>query len=264
MFIAYFSKRISNPIVILSKEIDKIKRLELDSTISVFSKIKEIMLMNQSITSMRLAFRSFVRYVPKRVVIDLLERGKEIGLGGEKKELTIFFSDINDFTPIAEAYPTSFVMQTLNQYLDDLSKVILEHEGTIDKYVGDGIMAFWGAPLNVPDHARRACLTALLCQQHVENINAQFRAENKPEFSTRIGISAGTVILGNVGTDERFNYTVIGDPVNATARIQDLNKIFKTKTIISDDTYRQVGQAFLVRPLDFIEVKGKKEQAQNL
>lgn len=258
--IAYFSKRISKPIVTLSKEIDKIKRLELDSNVRVRSKIKEIVQMNQSIQSLRLAFHSFVRYVPKKIVMDLIERGKEIGLGGEKKELTIFFSDINDFTRAAEAYPTSLIMQTLNQYFDDLSKVILEQEGTIDKYIGDGIMAFWGAPVDVPDHAKRACVTALLCQLHVQQLNKKFRAENKPEFFTRIGISTGTVILGNVGTAERFNYTVIGDTVNATARVQNINKKFKTQIIITDETYQHIGKSFLVRPLDFIEVKGKKNK----
>ncbi|HEY4832263.1 MAG TPA: cache domain-containing protein, partial [Waddliaceae bacterium] len=144
--VAFFAKRISKPIVQLTNEIDRIKHLDLESEKRVQSHIQEISLLDSSIASMRLALRSFGRYMPKEIVKQLMEKGKEISIGGEKKEIIVFFSDIADFTPIAESLPIEELMPLLSDYFDLLSKVILESQGTIDKYIGDSVMAFWGAP----------------------------------------------------------------------------------------------------------------------
>lgn len=216
----YFSNRISKPIVALSQEVDKIKRLDLTSQMRVESNIKEIMLIDNSIATLRTALGWFACYVPRKVVQQLIEKGEEIALGGEKKEITVLFSDIASFTSYSEENPTETVMEFLAEYFDRLSKIILQEEGIIDKYVGDGIMAFWGAPLETGDHAIKACNTAICCQAYLEEFNKKRKHLGLQEFFTRIAIDTGTVIVGNIGTLERMNYTAIGDTVNTAAHLQ--------------------------------------------
>lgn len=258
LVIIYFSKRISQPIVGLAKEIDKITNLSLDSETRILSHIVEIRMMDTSVASLRAALRSFSRYVPKEIVHQLLAQGREIALHVDKKKLTIFFSDIKDFTTIAETTSLRTLMPLLNNYFDGISKIILQFEGTIDKYIGDSVMAIWGAPVETSEHAILACMAALKCQVFVHEFNQQCRREGKPEFLTRFGISSGTVVVGNIGTLERMNYTVIGDAVNTAARLQVTDKIYHVSIIISEQVYKQTKGRFLVRPLDTVEVKGKK------
>ncbi len=258
ILVFYFSKRISSPIVILSKEVDKMKHLDLGSEVRVKSSIREIILMDASIASMRNGLRSFARYVPKRIVKQLIEKGEEISLGGEKKEITVFFTDIAGFTTFSEANSTDIVMAFLTEYFDALSKIIIKEEGVIDKYIGDSIMAFWGAPLEIPDHAIRACIAALRCQAFLTQFNTRRKEEGKPELFTRIVINSGTVIVGNIGTLERMNYTVIGDMVNAAAHLQMVNKMYHLKTLVTEDTLKQTENRLLARPLDIVAPTGKK------
>jgi adenylate cyclase len=141
-----------------------------------------------------------------------------------------------------------------------MSKIILKDSGTIDKYIGDGIMAFWGAPDSMPDHPIKACLAALDCQAFVTEFNQRQKQNGKPELKTRIGINTGIAIAGNIGTHERMNYTVIGDMVNTAARLEQMNKTYHTSIIISEAVMKKIGDLFLTRPLDFTEVKGRKEK----
>jgi adenylate cyclase len=254
----YFSKRISLPIVELSREVDKIKHLDLSSKMRVKSHIKEIILMDASIAAMRNGLLSFIRYVPKRIVMQLIQKGEEITLGGEKKEITIFFSDIAGFTSFSEDHSVEAAMTVLSEYFDGLSKIIIKEEGTIDKYIGDSIMAFWGAPLEIPDHAIRACNAAIKCQFFLHSFNQKRVNKGEPELLTRIAINTGNVIVGNIGTQERMNYTVIGDIVNAAAHLQQVNKIYHTQTLITEETWKKTNNAFLVRPLDIVAPTGKK------
>lgn len=260
--VVYFASRISSPIVQLSKEVDKISQLDLDSNTRVSSRIKEIILMDNSIAAMRLVIRSFARYVPKEIVKDLFLKKEEIALGGELKEITIFFSDIAGFTSIAESHPIETVIPLLAEYFHEMSKIILESHGTIDKFLGDGIMAFWGAPMDFSDHAARACNAALECKAMLIKLNQKRKDAHLPEFQTRFGINTGKAIVGNIGTEDRMNYTVIGDAVNITSRLQEVDKIYQTSIIISEDTYKQLGEEFIARPLDFVAVKGKKEKTK--
>lgn len=262
LIIAYFAQRISAPIVILANEVNKVRQLELGSETRVMSNVKEIFLMDNAIAAMRRALRSFARYVPKDVVKDLFQKGEDIHLGGEKKEITIFFSDVAGFTTIAEALPIDVLTPLLTEYFDVMTKIIQDSHGTVDKFIGDGIMAFWGAPLDIPDHASRACTTALRCNAMMTRFNQKRKEEGKPEFRTRFGINTGTVIVGNIGTSDRMNYTVIGDAVNLTARLQEVDKYYHTSIIVSEDTYKKIKDEFLVRPLDIVNVKGKKEKVK--
>lgn len=257
ILVAFFSKRISRPIVALADIVNRTRNLDLEGEVDVETSIKEIHLMKLAVSAMRSALKSFGKYVPKDIVFGLMQQGKEIQLGGERKEITILFSDIYDFTTISESLPAETVMQQLSAYYELLSNIILKCNGTIDKYIGDGIMAFWGAPSPVADHAFLACRSALLCQNGLLELNSFWKKEGLPLLITRIGIHGGTVIVGNIGTTERMNYTIMGDPVNLASRLETINKVYKTKIIISEEIYLKVGQRFLVRPLDVVAVKGK-------
>ncbi|HAB98623.1 MAG TPA: hypothetical protein DCE71_02225 [Parachlamydiales bacterium] len=262
IFVIYFSNRISRPIVSLSKEVDRITNLDLDSNLRVVSIIKEVKMMDASIAAMRSALRSFSHYVPKDIVLELIRKGQDITLGGEKKEITIFFSDIEDFTTVSEELSVDKLTPLLEEYFAILSRTILAEKGTIDKYIGDGIMAFWGAPHPLPNHADEACLAALRCQSHLKILNEKRTQQHLPPFFTRIGINTGVALVGNLGTMERMNYTAIGDAVNLASRLQNINKIYHTKIIIGEDTQSKLSSHFVVRPLDIVEVKGKKHKTK--
>lgn len=258
----FFSKRTSKPIVQLANEVNKIKQLNFDSDVRVKSHIREIILLDSSIASMRNALRSFTRYVPKEIVNKLIEMGHEIELGGEKREITLFFSDISGFTTVSESIPLETLNHLLADYFEGVTKAILKELGTIDKYMGDGVMAFWNAPDDRPDHAIKGCIAALACQGFFSEFNKRQRDAGKPELHTRIGLNTGEMIVGNIGTTSRMNYTVIGDAVNITQRIQDKNKEFQTKIIISEEVVKNTQDQFLVRPLDLSRLKGKKGRIQ--
>lgn len=262
ILVVYFSSRISRPIVSLSKEVDRITNLDLESNLRVVSIIKEVKMMDNSIASMRSALRSFSYYVPKDIVLELIRKGQEIALGGEKKELTIFFSDIEEFTPVSEALPVDQLTSLLEEYFAVLTQTILSGQGTIDKYIGDGIMAFWGAPRPLLNHADQACLAALRCQAYLKTLNEKRKQNRLPPFFTRIGINTGVAFVGNLGTMERMNYTAVGDAVNLASRLQNINKTYHTKIIIGEETKNKLSKDFLLRPLDIVEVKGKKNKTK--
>lgn len=262
VLVTIFARRISAPITRLSKMIDRIRDLHLDNKIPTTSRIREIFEMQSAISAMQTAFVSFKRYVPTEIVRSLLSRGKAIELGGERKMLTIFFSDVYNFTSIVEGITIEELTPQLAAYFDAISRIILEHQGTIDKYIGDAVMGFWGAPLEVKDHPFIACDTALLVQETVNKLNSAWEKEKKSPLKTRIGLHTGTAIVGNIGTEERMNYTIMGDSVNLTARLENANKIYHTDILVSRDTYDLVHERYLMRPIDIIKVKGKEKAVE--
>ena len=203
----------------------------------------------------------FGHYINPAVVNELVSNPEKAKLGGDRRELTVFFSDIASFTTISEQYhakPEGLVM-LLNEYLDEMTRIALKYEGTLDKYEGDAIMAFWGAPIPQKDHALRTCLAALDMQKRLEQLRTKWIKEGKPPLSVRIGINTGIVIVGNMGGRDRFDYTVIGDSVNLASRLEGANKQYKSNIMISDFTYTHVKNKVAVRELDLIQVKGKTE-----
>jgi len=260
LLVIFFSKRISVPIVLLAEETDKIRKLDFKSERRVHSNIREIRLMDESIAALRVAIHSFGRYIPKEIVKQLVDKGQEIAIGGEKKEITVFFSDIEGFTSIAESLETEKLMALLTEYFDSLSKILMKNQGNIDKFIGDGIMALWGAPQELSSHAQNGCQAALECQRFLVSFNQKLTSQGLPPLPTRIGIDSGEAIVGNVGTAERMNYTAMGNIVNTASRLQGVNKIYHTRILISERTKRRIGSNFLVRPLDIAELKGKKEK----
>ncbi len=251
------AKRISRSLAILCDEVDKVSRLELGSDTVVESRIQEVVRIGESVQNMKRGLRSFKKYVPVELVMQLNALKREAVLGGELRELTIFFSDIANFTTISEELAPECLVQRLGVYFDGMSRVVLDHAGTLDKYIGDAIMAFWGAPSPRENHAYLACATALQCQQYLDKLAIKWQAESHPVFRTRIGIHTGKVIVGNIGSEDRINYTIIGDAANLASRLEGLNKLYQTQIIISEDTYNQVKDRFVVRKLDRIAVQGK-------
>lgn len=255
----WFSKRVSEPLRLLADEMDKIKEFRLDTGKTVASNLAEVSNIASSFERMRTALRSFMKYVPAELVRDLVHMQKEAVLGGEKKELTILFSDIANFTSISEKLTPEELVDNLEEYLSVLSEQILEDGGTVDKYIGDAIMAFWGAPRDQKDHAIRACRSALICQQKLIRLFNKWEKQGKPAFHTRIGLNSSEVIVGNMGSSKRINYTVIGDGVNLASRLEALNKMYGTRILVSESTYEMARSHYEFCLLDVVAVKGKTQ-----
>ena len=218
-----FSKRISQPMRALVNETEKIKNFHLEGDTTIKSIIKEVDHLANAIQSMKINLRSFQKYVPASLVRQLIQTGKDIQLGGAKKTLTFFFSDIKGFTTISEAMDPEQLMLYLCEYIDELSKIISEEHGTIDKFIGDSIMAFWGAPLADEKQCQHACSAALKCQKRISELNNTWKSQGKAPLFTRIGIHTGVAIVGNMGSSERLNYTALGDSVNTPSRLEGIN-----------------------------------------
>ncbi len=254
-----FAKKITRPIILLTEEANKIKEFKLDDGVEVKSSVYEIALLNQAISTMRTSLQAFSMFVPKGVVKKLMGSKTDVKIGGGEKPLTLMFTDIENFTTVTEKYPPEKLFPHLSDYFEALTPIIQENKGTLDKYIGDAIMAFWGAPSADQQQALHACTAALGCQKKLLGFNRKARAEKKPELATRIGLHTGMAIVGNVGSADRVNYTVIGDAVNLAARLEGVNKLFGTKIIMSEEVYQKVHKNCVVRPLDVVAVKGKEK-----
>ncbi len=257
LLISYMAHRIAKPIIQLAKQANSITQFDLSEPTKVRSGIIEIQLLQSSITAMRRSLVSFGKFVPRSLVRKLIDKGIEVKIGGKTKKVTIFFSDIAGFTTVSETYSPDKLMIHLSEYLEELTNIIIQEQGTIDKYIGDAIMAFWGAPQTDRDHALHACKAALRCQKRLEDLNRKWNFEKKPILETRIGIHTGDVIVGNMGSTERLNYTILGDNVNLAARLEGVNKVFHTHIILSEETYQLIRDQVIARPLDMVAVKGK-------
>ena len=209
---------------------------------------------------------AFSRYVNPTIAHQIAENPDKVNLGGEKRTVTVLFTDIAHFTSISEALKPESLISLLNEYLETMSNIIMAEGGTVDKYEGDAIMAFFGAPLSQPDHAKRACMVALKMREGLEVLNKKWEkdgplpgGEKKPALDFRCGISSGEVIVGNIGSSARVEYTVIGDIVNLGSRLEGANKKYSTSTMISEDTLNATSGEFVARELDTIRVVGKTQ-----
>lgn len=201
----------------------------------------------------KLVTNVFGKYVSKEVADEILKKttSEKLSLKGEKREITIMFSDIRGFTSISEKLSPEELVDFLNKYLSAMTDIVMQHRGVVDKYIGDAIMAFWGAPLKEENHATLACQAAV-------NMIKKLKELNIPDLAIGIGINTGEAVVGNMGSAQRVNYTVIGDAVNAASRLEGLNKEYHTSIIIGESTYQKVKDEFMCRELDFIKVKGKE------
>ncbi len=206
--------------------------------------------------------QAFRHYLSPDVIQRIMDDPDSLKLGGERRELTIMFSDLEGFTPMSEGLEPQELTQLLNEYLTDMTDIILESGGTLDKYEGDAIIAFWNAPVDQPDHALRACGAAVLCQRKLTERRAEFQERFGATMRMRIGLNSGPVIVGNMGSTQRFDYTVLGDAANLAARLEGANKVFGTYLMISDATREAVDSQMMFRELGDLRVVGRKQSVR--
>ena len=251
------SNKISKPLKRVAIHMNKVKDFNLSDNEKVNTSILEIDIISKSLENMRTGLKSFQKYVPSDLVSELISMGKEAKIDGEKKTLSVLFTDIEGFTSITERNKPEELVKDLAQYLGLMGGVVMQEKGVIDKYIGDAIMAFWGAPKDVEKHAFHACNTAIICKRKEKELMIKWKELGKDLFHSRIGINTGEVIVGNMGSDKRLSYTVLGDSVNLAARLESINKQYGTYILISEDTYQEVKDLFVTRFLDKVAVKGK-------
>ncbi len=202
---------------------------------------------------------AFQHYLHPKLVDEVIRDIDQLKLGGAKRELTVLFSDIRGFTTTTETLAPEELVRLLNQYLTRMTEQVFRHDGMLDKYIGDAIMAVYGAPIHRPDHAVLACQTALDMMRELRTLRQQWQREKKPAFDIGIGINTGQMIVGNMGSENRFNYTVIGDAVNIGSRIESLNKVYGTHILLSEFTYAQVHNTFKdIRKVDVTQIRGRE------
>lgn len=207
----------------------------------------------------RLIRRAFGKYVSPAVVDQLVVDPSRLRLGGEKRNVTILFSDLAGFTSLSERTDPERLLALLNRYLDGMVEVLLDEQGTLDKYMGDAVMALFGAPVPQQDHAIRACRTALRMQKRLAELNEEWGAEGWPALRMRIGVNTGSPVVGNIGGENRFDYTALGDAVNLAARLEPACKRYGVQILISEGTRVAAGDEIVVRELDQLAVYGKSE-----
>jgi adenylate cyclase len=202
---------------------------------------------------------AFGQYLSPKVVSNLMKDPDKLALGGEEREMTAFFSDIAGFSSFSEKMTPTELVNALNDYLTDMCKIIVDYEGTIDKFEGDAIIAFWGAPSIQEDHARLACYASIDMQKSIKEIDARFVALGRPRIAVRMGLNTGLMVVGNMGSAQRMDYTMMGDSVNLASRLEGANKAYGSDIMISQMTYEKVRDDVDVRELDTLRVVGKRE-----
>ncbi len=253
------SDRVGRPLRKIAADLEQVGRFNLGREPTATSFIKEIAVVSDVVDRMKASLRSFGHYVPLDLVREVIASGKEASLGGETRELTIFFSDIAGFTAISEHIEPGALVAQLAEYLEAMSAAIRAEGGTIDKYIGDGIVAFFNAPNAVPTHAAAACAAALRAQAALRRLEAQWAPAGRPAMPTRIGLNTGAVLVGNIGTSERFAYTAIGDAMNLAGRLEGLSKIYGTKILASAAVRSAAAEGFEWRRLDRVAVVGRQQ-----
>jgi adenylate cyclase len=199
----------------------------------------------------------FRHYLSPDVIDRVIQNPALLRLGGEKREITSFFSDVAGFTAISEALAPEELVNLLNEYLQEMTDIILSSGGTLDKYEGDAMIAFWNAPLDQPDHALRACRAALGCQKRLGELQPHFQDKYRKGVTIRIGLNSGAAVVGNMGSSRRFDYTAMGDTINLAARLEGACKQYKVPILVGEETYRRVQDDIGAREVDIVRVVGK-------
>jgi adenylate cyclase len=252
------SRRLSRPLEVLVEEIKQVLSFQISPGLNLKSRVSEIGSLIDATQKLKTAINAFAAYVPRELVSDLIHSGKPIAPGGESRYLTMFFTDLQGFSSLAEITPTRQLLDMVSSYLSMVTHAVKEERGTIDKFIGDAVMAFWGAPLLSEDHAYRACVAAVRSQRRMRALNEQFAAVGQSPLVVRIGIHTDAVLVGNIGSLERLSYTVMGDGVNIASRLEGINKDFGTRICVSHSVFKEAGERLWLRPIDEVSVKGRK------
>jgi class 3 adenylate cyclase/ABC-type nitrate/sulfonate/bicarbonate transport system substrate-binding protein len=253
-----FSLRLARPIADVSEELKSVESLAFESHPERKSNIGEIAQLQSAAELLRNSLKSFSSFVPLDVVRQLIKSRIPLTLGVEPRFLTVFFSDLENFSSQAESLAPNDLLVQMSTYFEAVSSAITQEGGTIDKFIGDGVMAFWNAPVQRPDHVLRAGAGALRAARRMERVNEIWEAEGRPRIRIRIGLNCANVLVGNVGSSARLSYTALGDGVNVAARLEGINKLFGTTICISDSIFEEVQTQILARPLKRVQVKGRR------
>jgi adenylate cyclase len=251
-----FGNRMSRSLKEITAQAGRLRRLAEPDDLPVISKVKEIHELGNTVNLAQRAIWSFARFVPKELVRGVLDNSISTELGGARREITVIFTDVQGFTTIAESADPDALMRQTSRYFTALTEAFLAEGGTIDKFIGDSVMVFWNAPHLQPDHIARACRAALGARMASEKLNGQFEAEGSPRFFTRFGIHVGEAVVGNLGSAERMNYTILGTTVNLASRLEGLNKDYGTSILVSEAVYSRVRQSFRFKSIASVVAKG--------
>ncbi|HXH62118.1 MAG TPA: adenylate/guanylate cyclase domain-containing protein [Fimbriimonadaceae bacterium] len=257
-----FGHRVAAPVQGIVAETLRIRKMDFEPRDPPPTNIIDLEELGGAMEQLKTSLRSFEKLVPAQYARHLLSTGQEAKLGGERRHITIYFADIVGFTRLSEMMPPEELVEVLSEYLDVLSGMVIYHEGTVDKFNGDDVMAFWGAPSEVDNPALLACTAAVRSQQAISALHEEWRKHGKPVLKASFGISTGDVVVGNVGSRERMNYTVIGDAVNLASRLQGLNKFYETELLIGETTVEEAGDAVVTRLVDYVAVSGRERPAR--
>jgi adenylate cyclase len=259
LFIYFLSRLIAKPLERLEKKVNDVRELvEVAEPEVIASPIREIASLSRAVDTLDHAVRSFAAFVPVGLVKHLIESEQQLQLGGKSRFLTIMFCDVEAFSTLAESSPSQELLTRISAYLEVVTLAVNEQHGTIDKFIGDAAMAFWGAPVELNDHAWHACAAAIRISQRMAKLNEQWVSEGLAPLQIRVGIHCDSVMVGNIGSKHRMSYTVMGDAVNITSRLEGINKEYGTQICVSQSIYREVGERLSLRPIDEVTVKGRR------
>jgi adenylate cyclase len=258
LLIYALSRRIAWPLEQLEAQVAEVQRFSTQRSKPITSPIREIASLATAVDTLQTAIGAFSAFVPRELVKQLIGPGNELALGGRSRFLTVMFTDLESFSTLAESTPAQELLKRISAYFEIVTRAVNQEAGTLDKFIGDGVMAFWGAPAELDDHAYHACVAALRIQLKMNELNARWAADGMPPLTVRIGIHSDAVLVGNIGSMERMSYTVMGNGVNIAARLEGTNKEFGTRICISHAVFREAGERLWLRRVGMVTVKGRR------
>ena len=263
LFIYFLSRLIARPLERLERKVNAVRSIEVSTPlIANSSPIREISSLIRAVDTLDHAVRSFAAFVPVGLVKQLIASDQQLQLGGQSRFLTVMFCDVEAFSTMAENSPSQELLMRVSAYLEAVTLSVNEEMGTIDKFIGDAAMAFWGAPDELHDHTWHACAAAVRISQRMAKLNEKWVSEGLEPLRIRTGIHCDAVVVGNIGSMHRMSYTVMGDGVNLASRLEGVNNDYGTRICISQAVYREVGERLCLRPIDEVNVKGRRARLQ--
>lgn len=256
---SFLAIRFAKPLELLAAGSRRLQKLDLSDAEESSSNFREIRTLQIEQEKARIALSSFVRYLPMEIVRELVAKGEVARIGGERRVITVLFTDIEGFTSISESRSAEEVTQLLSEYLEALLETIRKHGGEVNQLLGDGVEVYWGAPLPNEAHAQKAVEGILAGFRAIEELNTRFIAEGKPPLPTRFGAATGELMIGNVGSKSRLSYTAIGDTANLASRIEGLNRFYGSRLLVADSTRESAGPNYEWRLVDRVRVKGRSQ-----